>query len=322
MQDYNDIFLKIVKEKLSDDVTISDFLMDTLCIGKQAAYRRQRGDVPLTMKESVLIAKKLEISIDLIMGGNNERVSFFRMCMAEFENPKERDYKILEEYVGIVQASADDPYSQMTVSSCTFPQQIFLQFEHLTQFFLFFKMYHEKSKQAKAYHQIYISDRMKQTFKNSFEAHRQFKTVHFILDKNALLYLINKIKYFYSIKLIKKEDVLLIHKDAVKMLSYLEKTAIAGRYENGSQVYLYISNISLDKNFYNIKINDLHMSIIETYILDGMASVNKIDYDRMEEWILSGRRLSNLISICGESQRIDFFNEQRLLLDDLLNTCG
>lgn len=318
MRDYNEFFLETVKQKLHEYIVPVNFLMDTLCIGKQAAYRRLRGEVDFYLSEAILIANKLGISLDLIMGISTEKTSFYRFCKAEFESPTERDYLILNEYLEMIKIAKDDVHSHMIISSNSFPQQIYMQFENLTRFFIFLWVYHEKSKQTKNYNQICISDRMKEVFKSSFEAHQQFKDIHFILDRNVELYLVKKIIYFYSIGMISKEEVLLIHNDIVSMLNYLEKIALTGKYENGSRVNLYVSNYSIDENCCNIRIKDFYISIIETYILNGIASTEKTDYDRMEEWILSCKRSSKLISICSEADRVEFFNELRSLSNELL----
>ena len=37
--------------------------MDTLCIGREAIYRRLRGEVPFTLEEAALISRKLGVVI-------------------------------------------------------------------------------------------------------------------------------------------------------------------------------------------------------------------------------------------------------------------
>lgn len=317
MYGYNESLLEMVKQKLPPGISLVGYLMDVLCIGREAVYRRLRGEVAFTLEEAGRISKALDISIDRVLGTGNEKTSTYRMCMAEFENPSEADYRILEEYVRLIGSAADDPSSRLCVSANMFPQQVYLQYENLTRFFLFKKSYHDTGRKAKPFHRILIPGRMQQVFRDSFEAHRRFKSVHFVFDKHILSFLVDNIRYFYSIGLISRQDIALIREDIRQMISYFEKIAISGRYDNGSQVNLYVSNISFDKNCYNIKIRDQYISIIEAYILNGVASTEKADYDRMEEWILSRVRFSTMISLCGEPQRIAFFNGQRSLLETL-----
>lgn len=322
ISNYNKALVDTIKQRLPDEINPVNFLMNILYIGKEAAYRRLRGEVVLTIEEAALIAKTLGISIDQIVGINDEKISAFRMCKTEFESPTEADYKVLEEYIELVRLAANDPCSQMSASVNMFPQQMYLQYENLTRFFLFKKTYHDRAKQVKAYHEIIIQDRMKEVFKNSFEAHLGFKTIKFVLDKHILPNLINNIKYFYHVGLIRKADVELIYQDINRLLIYLEKISLTGKYESGADVYLYISNISLDKSCFNLKIQNFYVSNIETYILNGVASTDKVNYDRMEEWILSKCRLSTMISMCGDLQRVAFFKEQQSLLRTLLDDNG
>lgn len=315
IQSYNEILIKTVREKLPQEITPATFLMDILSIGKEAAYRRLRGEVPLTLEEAARIAKALNISIDTILETSSKKLSSYRLSLAEFENPEEADYRILEEYVDLIRSAVDDSSSRLSLSANMFPQQVYLQYENLTRFFLFKKAYHDTGKQVKTYHRIQIPQRMQQIFRNSFEAHRYFRNIHFVFDKHILHYLVRDISYFYGIGLIRKPDVDLIYRDMVEMIAYLENIAMMGKYDNGAQVNLYISNINFDKNCYNIKIWDQYISIIEAYILNGLASTDKSDYDRMEEWILSRSRFSTMISLCGEPQRIVFFNGLRSLLE-------
>ena len=44
--------IEAMKEKLPLKGQLADMLMDTLYIGKEAVYRRLRGEVPLTLQES------------------------------------------------------------------------------------------------------------------------------------------------------------------------------------------------------------------------------------------------------------------------------
>lgn len=319
---YNESLLEMVKQKLPAGLSLAGFLTDVLCIGREAVYRRLRGEVTFTLEEAGRISRALDISIDRVLGAGSEKTSTYRMCMAEFENPSEADYRILEEYVRLIGSAADDPSSRLCVSANMFPQQVYLQYENLTRFFLFKKSYHDTGWQAKAFHRTLIPGRMRQVFRDSFEAHRRFKSLYFVFDKQILSYLVDNIRYFYSIGLLSRQDIALLREDILRMISYLEKIAVSGGYDNGSRVGLYISNISFDKNCYNIKIGGQYISIIEAYILNGVASTEKADYDRMEEWILSRIRFSTMISLCGEPQRIAFFNRQRSLLETLDDAPG
>ena len=49
--------IEAMKEKLPLKGQLADMLMDTLYIGKEAVYRRLRGEVPFTLQESAYFKK-------------------------------------------------------------------------------------------------------------------------------------------------------------------------------------------------------------------------------------------------------------------------
>ena len=55
-----------VREKLPSKENLANTLMDILYIGKEAIYRRLRGEVPFTLTEAAIISRKLGISLDKI----------------------------------------------------------------------------------------------------------------------------------------------------------------------------------------------------------------------------------------------------------------
>ena len=57
-----------VREKLPSKENLANTLMDILYIGKEAIYRRLRGEVPFTLTEAAIISRKLGISLDKMIG--------------------------------------------------------------------------------------------------------------------------------------------------------------------------------------------------------------------------------------------------------------
>ena len=56
--------IEALKEKLPPKTNLANLLMDTLYIGREAIYRRLRGEVPFTLEEAALISRKLGVSLD------------------------------------------------------------------------------------------------------------------------------------------------------------------------------------------------------------------------------------------------------------------
>lgn len=236
--DYNKILVHAIKEKLNGILSLSFFLADILCIEVGAAYSRIRGKVPFTLKEAIILSKRLNISLDEIIN-NTERIKHFKVCLANYNNPQEVDYEILQEYVDIINGTKDDPHSRMMALTNSLPQAIYLQYEKMRTFFLFKWRFYNTPNSPKAYHEIIIPDRMQEIFNKSLSAQMQFNITEYIFDKYIFISLINDIKYLASIGLIKTQDVKDLRKEMYKILCYIENITVSGKYENNKDVYIY-----------------------------------------------------------------------------------
>ena len=136
--------IEAMKEKLPLKGQLADMLMDTLYIGKEAAYRRLRGEVPFTLQESALISRKLGISLDKIIGLSFKSNAMFNINIVDYDDPFESYYNILEKYVSLINTMPDDPNSVMGTSANIIPQTLYLKHELLAKFRLFKWMYQNK----------------------------------------------------------------------------------------------------------------------------------------------------------------------------------
>ena len=112
--------IEAMKEKLPLKGQLADMLMDTLYIGKEAVYRRLRGEVPFTLQESALISRKLGISLDKIIGLSFKSNAMFNINIVDYDDPFESYYNILEKYVSLINTMPDDPNSVMELPPTLF----------------------------------------------------------------------------------------------------------------------------------------------------------------------------------------------------------
>lgn len=73
-----------MKERIAPKETLANFLTNTLCMGKEAVYRRLRGEVAFTFDEVAVISHKLGISIDQIIGNHLSNPGYIRSESATF----------------------------------------------------------------------------------------------------------------------------------------------------------------------------------------------------------------------------------------------
>lgn len=60
----HDNLLNAIRAKVPQEENLANVLGNILCIGKEAIYRRLRGDVPFTLLETAMISKEMNFSVD------------------------------------------------------------------------------------------------------------------------------------------------------------------------------------------------------------------------------------------------------------------
>ena len=81
---------------------------EILNIGREAAYRRMRGEVPFTFGEAALVAARLSFSLDRIMGTDDPDCVLFRLDFSDGQTLLE-DYPGKEEsWIGKMEEIASD----------------------------------------------------------------------------------------------------------------------------------------------------------------------------------------------------------------------
>ena len=85
-----------MKDRLPPGQNLANFLTDTLCIGREAVYRRLRGEVAFTIDEVAQISCKLGISIDQIIGNHLYNRVTFDMNLLRSANAIESYYDFMK----------------------------------------------------------------------------------------------------------------------------------------------------------------------------------------------------------------------------------
>lgn len=119
-----------VREKLPSKDNLANALMDILYIGKEAIYRRLRGEVPFTLTEAAIISRKLGISLDKMIGVSFQDNAVFDMNIVGSNKPLENLlFHGLEKQVELFHAVEEDENSEIGTSSNIIPQTLSLNYD-------------------------------------------------------------------------------------------------------------------------------------------------------------------------------------------------
>lgn len=306
-----------VREKLSPKENIANLLMDTLFIGKEAIYRRLRGEVPFTLEEAALISRKLGVSLDKIVGVSFSANAVFDMNVVNHNDPFETYYTILNKYTKLLYTMRDDPTSTLGTSSNVIPQTLYLKHDILSKFRLFKWMYQNMHIQCKHFEEMEIPKKIYDIQKDFVATTQHVHSTDYIWDNMIFHHLINDLQYFSDIHLISDKEKLHIKDELHQLVNELEELAITGKTEAGNDIHIYVSHINFEATYSYLESNSLQLSMIRVYSINSITTQDCEMFLSLKEWIQSLKKFSTLISESGEMQRIQFFKQQREIINIL-----
>lgn len=315
---YNSELIKAMKEKIPSGVYLANTLIDMLYLGKEAVYRRLRGEVPFTLAEAAIISQKMGVSLDKLVGTNMNANAIFDLNIVRQNDPLETYYSIVDNYVRIFREIKDDPMSELCTSSNMIPQTFYLKYELLSKFRMFKWLYQfEKIDIDNHFEDIEMVDKLLERQREFVRESQEFNRTEYIWDDQLFVYLINDIKYFASVHLISHEYVQKLKKELLQLLDELEEIATRGTFKTGKEVSIYIANVNFEATYSYIASSSYHVSLIRVFAINSFASHDEAVFKSVKEWIHSLKKFSTLISQSGEMQRIKFFKTQREIIEGL-----
>ena len=346
INELNTGLIEALKEKLPPKTNLANLLMDTLYIGREAIYRRLRGEVPFTLEEAALISRKLGVSLDKIVGvsfsanavfdlnvvdrdlhsfptrRSSDLVSFsanavFDLNVVDHDDPFNAYFTILSRYVKIFRAFQDDPTTALGTSSNTIPQTLYLKHDLLSKFRLFKWMYQNKHIQCNHFENLKMPEKLVDTQREFVSLTQYIHSTDYIWDNMIFHHLVNDIKYFSDIHLISCEDIQRIKEELLVLVDELEELAMRGKTEAGNSVRIYVSHINFEATYSYLETSSLQLSMIRVYSINSITTQDTEMFNSLKDWIQSLKKFSTMISESGEMQRIQFFNRQREIINTL-----
>ena len=313
-----DIFVENLYKKYPKKTHLVQALINLLGIEREAVYRRLRKEVMFSIAEVVKISSAWNISLDEIIGINPGQV-FFQMRQMNYLIPQEEEINFLRYVIKSIDALKDSPDTEFMDICNKLPRQLVAGYEYLNQFLLFKWTYqYSTDNEVIPFSKIIISEEKRQLTKEYYQAIKQVPNTSFIWDRRVFEYLVNDIQYFCSIYLITKEEKELIKKDLLDLLDYMLEVANKGRYpETQNKVTLYLSQINVDTTYsytFTTEANICYIHVFEKYELYSFHSEMVANF---KTWMQLKKRTSIQISEVDERSRIEFFTQQRQLVERL-----
>lgn len=310
-------FVTVLKQKIP--MHLARTLMDILPLEKEAIYRRLRGEVSFSFVEMATISTYLGISLDNIANKISPyRSQCYQLHVRNYSDIKSIDLNMSYEYIKAINIASESPDSEFGIAANTLPLHISLLHNPLYRVYLL-KWWYQSGKipgESLVYSNVQMPEPEKKTYQDFIDAVSRVKYTFFIWDKSFFMSLINDINYFYSIRIISPEDIVMLREEMSRLLDTLEHFADSGIFETtGNRVETYISNINFDTTYSYLYSDNVHISMSNAYSLGAFTTLDKDACVDMKNWIMGLKRSSTLISGAAQHEKIMFFEKQREYLE-------
>ncbi|MCD8184513.1 MAG: hypothetical protein LUE99_17225 [Bacteroides sp.] len=307
-----------MKERLPKGKNLANCLAETLCIGKEAVYRRLRGEVAFTFDEIAVISTSLGISIDQVIGNHSSNRVTVDLNLLHSPDLYESYYEIMEHYQHFTDFAKDDKSSEIYTATNTIPFTLYSSYYYLSKFRLCRWMYQNgKIKTPYSLADMQIPKKIIDAHKKLSDNIRRSRKAYFIWDTGIFHSFVKEIKYFAELGLVSAHDVTALKEELQRLLVELEHLSIEGKFNEDNELYIYLSNINFEATYSFISKKDLQISLIRVFSINSMDSQSPDICQMQKNWIQSLRRHSTLITGSGEAQRIIYFGQQKQIIETL-----
>lgn len=315
----NAALIKAVYAHTPRDSTPASVLMDVLNIGREAAYRRLRGEVLFSFGEASALSTHLHFSLDGVMGSAADGKALFNLMFSDFSSPLDLYNRILEQTIAFFHEVASDPTTVYASATNSIPAEYYLKYENLTRFKLFKSLYQHEMGDASvpAFEELRLSDELRRNARKYVEGAQLGAQTHIVFDDSGFVHWLHAIRSFREMHLISDASIASLKEELFELVGDFERMADKGEYENGNKINLYLSDVDLEASYSIVSSQRYKVAGVGLFSVNAMRTVDPMLYEYVRTWIYNQRRFATLISGTGELQRIHHFKRQREIIDAL-----
>jgi hypothetical protein len=316
-------FIETMKLKLAPGENLATYLMRILPLGREAVYRRLRGDVPFTFEEVAVISQHLRLSLNALVGkGDSEFVPFYftRSSMVSEEDQragKEREALEVKQLIDKARASRD-PISEAGIALNMLPAAFMMRYSCLLKFRVFKWLYQSNGgNNVQPYDKVNVPEKLLRYSVDSYLALARINSIYLILDKMIFAYMVNDIRSFAMVDLLSREEVELIRQDLLALINELERTTVTGQNVLGNKLDIFLSDINFESTYIYTSSSSGTSCAIGIFSMSSLYSLDNDMFHAVKNWVDSLKQLSFLVTGAGEVYRKQFFKKQRELVESL-----
>lgn len=307
-----------IKEKLPSNVSLVAEISELLNVGQDSAYRRIRGEKPLTFYELLKLKMHFGISVDALCGDQRNNVTFhchiidpLKFKVSDWLDKISNDMTMIynSSYREIIYAAKDPPLFH------------YFQLPEIASFKVFFW--------EKTLFQFPDYDEKKFSLENlDMEVYNKGRKIMAMITKvptieiwneHTFRILLSQIEYYWLSGFFARKDDLLNLLDKIeKWIQHIQKEAeygfkfLYGSSPDGEEntYQLYVNEVVLNDNSILVRTEKGFSAYLTFDVLSLLHTTNQDFCQNMNKFFRGLMKKSNLISLTGAKERNHFFHVQ------------
>lgn len=295
--------------------------MDTLSLGKEAAYRRIRGDVSFSFEEISIISQQLNLSVDKVLNISNPDKGDFTLNVSLEANPLESFLNNVNKYVRIFRSMSTCIRSLSVSAHNSLPYSWYFSRELLSRFMLYKWMcQRELFLENTPFSKFVLPEEVMAAQKAYMDKFKKIRKTTFILEKGIFSSLARDVAFLAQLDLLSPAETWQVKREFLAMLDDMEDIAEVGTWKKApdTEVRFYLSEVDFDNTYIYLECDALRMASLRIFSLESIFSQNNKVCSMQKDWIESLMQHSTLISQSATMQRIEYFKEQRKWVDSII----
>ncbi|MDR0206814.1 MAG: hypothetical protein LBI45_06120 [Bacteroidales bacterium] len=307
------LFDLIEKELHHKNLAPVDAVADLLGISYDAAYRRKRGNTPVSLEEAIILCRQFNISLDSIVGVIDTNLIQCRYAPLDLAEPGNY-LNFLQVILDSVERIRALPDGEIILSAIDIPQFNILAYKELALFKLF------------SWSKVYNYPSNYETFVSEFGDNEVINNIHEKIVNNYLLVpstevwadgtmdtVLKLLSYYLEAgHFSDKKLPLIICSQVTDLINTLEIRAGRGaKGQKGMPYKLYVSETEVGNTFLIFKNAKSVNCLVRLYTLNHLSTSDERFCGETESWLRRLIQRSTLISETSIKERNRFFNAQR-----------
>ena len=308
IENFNSIIIEKITENIPYNLKIVNYLMDILGLGREAAYRRIRGQIPFTLDEVIKLSVDLNFSVDEIIKENHKNINTTNNADSSVEEIIKEMYLYFNQ-LAMNHVNADN--NEIIIAQNRIFILALFKYKELLRF-VYYKWMHQRREVSMDYKfsEVVIPETITSVAEEYLKISASLENVSVIIDSQMYMNMIKEIQYYYKRKLITEEEIEILK---ISLLEHLKKEEeiLRTNYSSSGRKYdcylcdFLVAPLCLYSMYDGIEESDFWIYPPQYIkINDPQISAS------LKEWLNSLKRYSTLITGANENVLSEFNSKQ------------